>query len=279
MSELHGEDGRKCNCCPGPVGPQGPQGNQGIQGIAGPQGPAGLNGVNGQNGAVGPIGPKGDKGDKGDAGSQGPQGSQGANGLDGLAGQQGIQGVAGAQGPAGAQGIQGVPGDCVECPCHCDDPEFAEVFSTQPQNLAPSPGSLLAGQTVILENTIFATSNIDVSQAAINGKIKVNKAGWYDIATGICGALNPIQSPLPCWTLSLFVNGIYVPGSTFANQTISPEQKANEIVADVFVHLNVGDVLELANTSVSVVNMSAPVLGTNAPASSAYLKLILLKAD
>jgi len=77
----------------------------------------------------------------------------------------------------------------------------------------------------------------------------------------------------------LFKNGVYVPGSTFANQTISPEQKSNEIVADVFVHFDKGDVLELANTSSAIVNMAAPVLGTNAPASSAYMKLILLKAD
>ena len=47
-------------------------------------------------------------------------------------------------------------------------------------------------------------------------------------------------------------------------QTISPEQKSNEIVADVFVHFYKGDViLELANTSSAMVNMAAPVLGTH----------------
>lgn len=167
-------------------------------------------------------------------------------------------------------------------PCNCPfgaNSEFAEVYSTQPQDLAASPGLLMPGQVVLLENTIFATPNIDVSQAAVNGKITVNKAGWYDIATGICGALNPISSPLPCWTLSLFLNGVYVPGSTFANQTISPEQKANEIVADVFLHLNKGDIIELANSSNALVNVSAPTLGTNAPASSAYMKIAMLRAD
>jgi hypothetical protein len=123
----------------------------------------------------------------------------------------------------GPQGIQGVPGTCVECENDCDcDPEFAEVYSNLPQLLSASPGPNLAGQVVTLENTIFATPNIDVSQAAVNGKITINKAGWYDVATGICGALNPIPSPLPVWTLSLFKNGVYVPGSTFANMTISP---------------------------------------------------------
>lgn len=227
-------------CCPGPVGPVGP---------------------------MGPIGPKGNPG------------IQGIPGLNGKDGQQGSQGNPGEQGPMGPQGPQGVKGDCVECECHCDEPEFAEVFSILSQHLLESPGANLAGQVVILEQLIFSTSNIDVSQAGVNGKVTFKKAGWYDVATGICGALNPIASPLPCWTLSLFKNGIIVPGSTFANQTISPEQKSNEIVADVFVHFNVGDVLELANTSTAAVDINAPTLGTNAQASSAYMKIILLKAD
>lgn len=237
---------KNCICC---CGPQGPQGLPGVQGPQGNQGP---------------------RGEHGEVGQQG---------LPGLNGKDGMDGPMGPMGPQGLEGQQGPKGDCVACPCHCGEPEFAEVFSKNSQDLSPSLGLNMPGQTVILENTIFATSNIDVSQSAVNGKITINKAGWYDVATGICGSLNPIASPLPCWTLSLFKNGVYIPGSTFANQTISPEQKANEIVADVFVHFDKGDVLELANTSTALVTMSAPTLGTNAPASSAYLKLILLKAD
>lgn len=163
--------------------------------------------------------------------------------------------------------------------CKCHEPEFAEVYSQVSQSLSPSLGANLPGQIVALEKLVYATSNIDVSEAGSTGKIKIKKSGWYDVATGICGALNPVGSPLACWTLSLFVNGVYVPGSTFANQTISPEQKANEIVADVFVHLNAGDYVQLANTSSTSVEMAAPTLGTNATANSAYLKIVLLKAD
>ena len=288
MSKDHEHDCNRNNCCPGPMGPQGPQGPQGLQGVPGqagaqgqpgqngaigPQGPMGLQGAQGIDGPVGPVGP---------AGPAGPQGIPGQNGLQGQPGQpgqNGAQGPMGPQGPQGLQGPQGVPGDCVKCPCECEDTEFAEIYSLAPQVLAASPGPSLAGDVVLLEKTIVATPNLDVSMAGVNGQIKVNKAGWYDVATGICGFLNPIASPLPCWTLSLFVNGVYVPGSTFANQTISPEQKANEIVADVFVHFNAGDVLTLANTSSALVNMAAPTLGTNAPASSAYMKITLLRAD
>lgn len=158
-------------------------------------------------------------------------------------------------------------------------PEFAEVYSILPQTLNPSVGANLPGSLVKLEKTVIATSNIDVSMAASSGAVKVNKAGWYDVTMSLCGALNPIPSPLPVWTVSLFVNGAIVPASTFANMTLSPEQQANEVVSDVFVHLAAGDILTLANTSANQVSLTAPALGTNAQVNSAALKLSLLKAD
>jgi hypothetical protein len=162
----------------------------------------------------------------------------------------------------------------------CDCPsEFAEVYSQAVQTLGPSLSPNAPGQVVLLEKTIFATSGIDASMAGANGQIKVNKAGWYDASTGICAALNPIATPLPVWTLSLFVNGTLVPGSTFASMTISPTQQAQEIVADVFVHLNAGDIVTLNSTSTAPILLTAPTLGTNAQPNSAYLKLVLLKAD
>lgn len=253
MSNSHDESRHdKCICCAGPVGPQGIPGVQGPQGNQGP------------------------RGEMGSPGQPGPTGATGQNGQDG---KDGLDGPMGPMGPQGLQGEQGPKGDCVACPCHCDEPEFAEVYSIIPQDLIASPGVNMAGGVVKLENTIFATSNIDVSQAAINGKITINKAGWYDAYTGMCGALNPISSPLPVWTLSLFKNGVIIPGSTFANMTLSPEQKSNEVVADVFIHCDVGDVLELANTSTALINLTAPTLGTNAQTNSAYVKIILLKAD
>lgn len=257
---------------PGQTGAQGPIGATGPQGIQGLNGAAGLNGQNGNDGLPGVAGPQGPAGAQGQAGPQGLQGQPGQNGQNGAVGPIGPQGV------PGPQGIQGIPGSCVEC-TSASSAEFAEVYSTMDQSLSPSLAMNQPGQTVLLENTIFATSNIDVSQAAVSGKITINLAGWYDVATGICGALNPIASPLPCWTLSLFKNGVLIPGSTFANQTISPEQKSNEIVADVFVHFAKGDVITLANTSTAALTVAAPSLGTNAAPSSAYLKIVLLLAD
>ena len=293
MSTTNGD----CGCCE--RGPQGLQGLQGVQGVpgaqgspglAGSQGPTGAAGVQGVPGVAGPVGNAGPVGPTGATGATGPAGANGTNGTNGVdgaigtpglqgpAGPQGLQGVVGPQGLTGPQGGQGVPGDCVNCTSDTGTSEFAEVYSVASQVLSPSMGTNLPGQVCLLEKLVFATSGIDVTQAGVTGKITINKQGWYDVATGICGALNPIASPLPCWTLSLFVNGALVPGSTFANQTISPDQKANEVVADVFVHFNVGDVLTLCNTSTAAINLSSPTLGTNAQPSSAYMKITLLRA-
>ena len=208
--------------------------------------------------------------DKRMQGIQGPQGVQGPKGSDGL------------QGPQGIEGPQGIPGNCVNCfpehkPCDCIV-EYAEVYSVTPQSLAPSPGFNLPGQVVLYENTIVATANIDVSQAGATGVVSVLRAGWYDVTIGICGSLNPIQSPLPVWTLSLFRNGSIVPGSTFSNMTISPVQQANQMTANVYVYFSVGDTLMLNNTSINQVELTSQLFGSNAQPVSAFLKLQLLEA-
>ncbi len=163
-------------------------------------------------------------------------------------------------------------------PC-CADPEFAEVYSSLSQDLASPVAPSLQGQTILFENVVVNTTNIDTSQANITGYIYVNRAGWYDVTLGVCGGLNPIPSPLPVWTVSLFKNGVLVPGSTFANIPLSPEQKANESVTDVFVHFDKGDYIEVSSTSLNTVFLTSPSIGTVAVPNSATLKINMLKAD
>ncbi len=266
---------KKC-CCPGPTGPAGPMGPQGPQGVPGEQGVPGVNGTNGTNGVDGVNGQDGQAGAAGHDGPAGPRGPQGPAGQAGQAGQNGSQGPMGPVGPQGLQGPQGVSGDCVECPCVCPEPEFAEVYSQLPQTLSMSPGTNMAGGNVIFEKLIVATAGIDASQAGIDGSLKILKSGWYDIAAGMTGTLNPIAAPLPVWTLSLFQNSALVDGSTFSNVPLSPAQGSNEITADTFVFCNVGDIIQLANTSTAPLLLSAPTLGTNAQTNSAYLKVVLL---
>jgi len=157
--------------------------------------------------------------------------------------------------------------------------EFGEVFSIASQTLAPSLGANQPGGIVLLEQLRYNTSGIDVSQSAINGSIKIMRAGWYNAASGLTGALNPIPAPLPVWTMSLFKNGVIIPGSTFSNVPLSPAQQSNQITADSLVHFNVGDVLTLANTSTDQLFLAAPTLGTTAQTNSAFLKIMLLEED
>jgi len=210
-------------------------------------------------------------------------------GVQGLQGVQGPRGQDGLQGPQGIQGEQGIAGSCVNCPGGSGPippvgtgMEFAEVYSTTAQLLTASPGLNMPGQVALLENSVHATANIDISNAATTGQIKINKAGWYDVATGVAAFMNPIPAPLPVFSVALFLNGVLVKGSPFANLPLSPAQASNEVVADVFVHCNVGDALTLANTSTAPINLSSIMQGTNGTnvtTNSAYLKITLLLAD
>ena len=162
---------------------------------------------------------------------------------------------------------------------HCCEPEFAEAYSVLSQTLAASTGAGIPGQVVLLENIVIETANIDMSQVNTTGKVFLKKAGWYDATLGVCGGLNPIPSPLPVWTTSLYKNGVLVPASTFSNIPLSPEQKSNEQVSDVFFHADAGDYIQLANSSSAPLFLTSPTLGTTSIPNSATIKIQLLKAD
>ncbi len=229
---------RKCKCCcPGPMGHMGPQGPQGMQGPAG---------------------------------HQGPKGQDGADGMDGL---DGAEGPMGPQGPQGMQGLQGVPGDCVECPCECDAPEYCSVYSQSLQTLAPSPGLDLPGGVVLFELAVHDSANIDCSMAGITGNIVVNKTGWYRVFKCVNGTLNPLSAPLLSWGLSLFKNGAIVPGSCFVNMTLSPDQQDNQVNTIFLIHFMAGDVLSLHNMSTSSLILNNVAPGVNTQCNSASLQL------
>ena len=135
------------------------------------------------------------------------------------------------------------------------------------------------GGQALFEASIVATSGIDVSMASTTGVVKALVAGWYELTYGVGAFLNPIPSPLPCWSVSIFKNGVYAPGSTACALPISPEQQVTEVVNDLLIHLNVGDTISIANTSTASLFLNAPMLGTNSSPNSAFLVVKLLKAD
>jgi len=273
------QDDHGCKCCPGPMGqtgPVGPMGPKGDAGGEGPRGPSGPMGSTGATGAPGPAGPMGPQGSAGQSGPMGPHGDVGPQGPQGNEGPIGNQGQMGPQGTQGPQGEQGPKGDCVECECHCPV-EFMEVYSVLPQTLIASPGINLEGGTALLENIQVATAVFDVSLAASTGEIKILKKGWYRIYKAVSGSLNPVFSPLKIWTMSLFVNGLIIPPSTFGDMTISPEQHANQTTSVVIILLNAGDVVKLCNTSDAPLFLGTVAAGSNAVPLSADINISLLK--
>jgi hypothetical protein len=185
-------------------------------------------------------------------------------------------------GPQGLQGEKGNPGDCVACPCHCDETEFAQLYSILDQTLLASTGIDAAGGAVLFEQLVHATANIDVSNAAALGEIKILKAGWYTIEQEVCGALNPLSSPLISWGLAFFKNGAIIPGSLFVDMTLSPEQQANNTSTLFIGHLDAGDVLTLNNMTQQNLILNAFAAGTfgiYAQSNSASFRIASLKLD
>jgi Collagen triple helix repeat (20 copies) len=220
--------------------------------------------------------------------SVGAQGQRGPAGPRGQSGRDGKDGLDGLEGPEGPMGPQGIPGQCVNCPggehpCDCPpfghDSEFAQVYSLLDQTLDASSGPNVAGGVVKFEQSQFATANINLVNAANFGEVQVNKAGWYNVLYGVCAFLNTLESPLPGFGFSLFLNGSLLPGSMLSEMTISPEQRGNEAVCDSLVHLNAGDILKLANMANAQVGLNALNLGLNAASNSAWLKIQMLRAD
>lgn len=273
------EHGCNCKCCPGPVGPQGIQGPWGPQGMPGSQGPRGPQGAQGLLGPAGPAGQTGATGPQGAVGPHGETGSQGVPGPQGVEGATGAEGPMGPMGPRGEQGLQGPKGDCVECDSIGALFEFMEVYSVVSQVLDASPGANLSGGVVLFDQIHVSTAAFDLSNISTLGEIKVLKGGWYRINKCVSGALNPLASPLKVWTLSVFVNGLILPPSTFGNMTISPEQQVNQTTSIVINHFNVGDIITLGNTSTAPLFINQITAGSNAIPVVADLNMSLLKPD
>jgi len=146
------------------------------------------------------------------------------------------------------------------------------------QELTASPGADLPGQSITYENLIASTSDFDVSAISTTGSILFKKAGWYRISKTVNGSLTPIDIPLRVWSVGLFVNGIPLPGSCFAQMTISPDQQANHTSATVIYKFAAGDSLTVNNCSDLLLHLNAFGLGTNVASVSSTINIQRLDA-
>ncbi len=218
-------------------------------------------GATGPQGPQGEMGPQGPKGDMGPPGLQGPRGEMGLQGPQGLQGRTGPQGVSGIQGLAGPQGIQGEMG-----PQGVTGGAVASLYSVLDQSLA-------SGGVVVFEgaNTV-SSSSYDVSAASSLGQIVFLKSGVYNISWGVEGKLTPpFSNPPPAWALSLYLDGVPVPGSCFPGFTLSPNGSSAFAGGRLAVAALAGQVLTLQSVSNLPITLSATTVGVFVPTISASL--------
>ncbi|MBX9924160.1 MAG: collagen-like protein [Rhabdochlamydiaceae bacterium] len=198
---------------------------------------------------------------------QGAVGSQGPTGLQGATGVQGAAGVQGSVGPQGAIGLQGPVGP--QGPC-CDRPvvarSIANVYSALDKSILP--GGVVTFEQI---NAIVA-ADYDTSLMATTGQITFLKSAIYSIAWNVEGQLTPpFPSPVPVWALSLYLDGVPVPGSCFSAFTLFPEELTKSPAGAVIIAVNAGQVLTLRSTSTLPISILASTPGSLVPDTSASI--------
>ncbi len=186
-------------------------------------------------------------------GPQGVPGIQGPQGIQGIPGPQGQQGLTGLQGP---QGLQGPPGKDCEPREDCCHRGYLSLYSVLDQHLDANGGlnDFAKWQGV----SVGVATDLDWTTAAIDGKIKVLRAGVYQLAWDANGQLQPpFPAPVPSWGLALFRNGVILPGSAYAGFSQSPDDDASALSGLICEPLNVGDVLMLRNISIFPIFLKA----------------------
>lgn len=208
----------------------------------------------------------------------GPQGSVGPQGPQGPAGTQGPQGLAGPAGPQGTQGPLGPQGPC--CPTTFAG-QFANLYSNLNQTLAPSTGANLPGGVARFENvSAGATALINTSLAGTTGAITVNASGIYKVSYSVQAVSTSVTAPAVTAAVSLFVNGVYVPGSTFGVVNFTPPTSTigYNITGEVYVTLTAGQNLTLASSSIDSMALTGVSTGSTSALSSASLDILLIQA-
>ena len=195
-----------------------------------------------------------------------PQGAQGPTGAQGIQGVQGLSGATGAQGPVGLQGITGAQGPCCST---TSSNAVAGLYSIEDQDIPP-------GSPVLFESTNAITPGaFDVSFTPSTGQITFINSGTYSITWRVSGQLTPpYPSPVPVWSLSLFLDGVPVPGSCFAGFSPFPDLLSSNGAANVIIVVTAGQALTLENSSLLPISLVASTPGSSLPQISATLSII-----
>jgi hypothetical protein len=153
-------------------------------------------------------------------------------GPQGQRGPQGIQGIIGVDGIPGIQGLQG--------PCHRSIQEFSSLYSVVNQKLGPNGNP---SDVVLLENNNIVSAAFDSTSACTTGAIIFLRSGVYFIHWYASGIISDFSARVSHWSLSIYINGVIVRGSTF------PAQNAliRHTGGGVLIEVHAGDILMLRN--------------------------------
>lgn len=171
------------------------------------------------------------------AGPAGPEGVQGPPGPQGIPGVAGLDGVAGPTGATGPQGLTG-PAGPVEALNYFDAYTLSLATVVEPAN-------------ILFENN---PQNVGFTYDPLTGIITFNTTGVYKV---IFAATDNSATPVPLVSLNL--NGVIVPGSTYV-------PAPNLIPVEVIIGVAAGDTLSVqSGNSITLSD------GTITGATTAYI--------
>ena len=188
------------------------------------------------------------------------QGAQGPSGAQGFAGNQGPMG---SQGPAGIPGPVGEVGPC----CSFGLPGWANLYSQLSQTINPFN---TAGDTVLFEGINSATSGVDTSLAAINGSITINSDGLYKIDISAQGFNLSFAN---IWSLALYLDGLFVPGSSFGGFNDNTGEVGQSSEISVTIPIIAPQVLTVRSNSTTAFNLVNSGFNNDNPIASVTIKI------
>jgi hypothetical protein len=116
--------------------------------------------------------------------------------------------------------------------------------------------------------------------AATTGAVTFNAAGIYKVSYSVQATPTSMMGSPISLAFSLFLNGTYVSGSTFAGLLSMPisETIGYNICGEVYVTIAAGQTLTLASSSVDTMQLTSVSAGSTAPVSSASMDIVLIQA-
>ncbi len=180
---------------------------------------------------------------------RGPQGQRGP---------QGIQGILGIDGIRGIQGLEG--------PCHRSIQEFTNLYSVVNQKLGPNGNP---SDVVLLENNNIISAAFDSTLASTTGEIIFLRSGVYFIDWYASGIISDFSARVSHWSLSIYINGVIVRGSTFPAQNALIKHTGGGALIEVYA----GDILMLRNRTPVIVTLVGDSTNLNTSAAINILQI------